>query len=247
MIENQKQKNTYRRVNKNRKIIFFNDLIRGVLRMAEKFMSTLLLLSSSRFLNNDLTNLIGRPLSGLRVAHVITASKGKGVSDLGYLDRTRAIFREQQCAFEDLDLAGKGEVELREILSKFDAVFVNGGSTFYLLHAIRESGFDKVLKELLPRGLIYIGASAGSYVICPTIEMSTWKHQDKYDHYGITDLTGMNLVPFLMSVHYVSENEALLKEKLPTANYPVKILDDEQAVLVKDGVVTLLGGEEIII
>lgn len=210
-------------------------------------MQTLLLISSSRFLKNDLTNILGKPLGSFKIGHVITASKGKGVSDLGYLDRTREIFRENNCDFEDVDVDGKDEVKLREILRKFDVVFVNGGSTFYLLKAIRESGFEKVLKELLPQGLIYIGASAGSYVACPTIEMSTWKHQDKYEHYGITDFTAMNLVPFLMTVHYTLEYRDLLKEKIPTSSYPVKILNDDQAILVNDNEITLLGGEEIIL
>lgn len=90
-----------------------------------------------------------------------------------------------------------------------------------------------------------MGASAGSYVACPTIEMALWKHQDKYDHCGLTDLTGMNLVPFLMSVHYVPEFHDLLKEKTSNSNYLTRILTDEQAILVKDDEVKLLGGEEI--
>ena len=209
-------------------------------------MQKLLLLSSSKFFKNDLTKVLGKPLGDFRIAHIITASKGKGVGHLDYLDRTRDYFKENGCYFEDLDLDGKNEDELREILKNFNAVFVNGGSTFYLLKSIRESGFDKVIKELLPNDFLYMGASAGSYVACPTIEMSTWKHQDKYDHYGITDFTAMNLVPFLLSVHYAPENHDLLKEKSKDAKYPVKILNDEQAILVKDGKVELLGGEEII-
>jgi len=210
-------------------------------------MQTLLLLSSSKFLQNDLTNILGKPLEDFRIAHIITASKGRGVGHLDYLERTREIFKENGCYFEDLDLDGKNEDELREILKNFNMVFVNGGSTFYLLKSIRESGFEKVIKELLPQEFVYMGASAGSYVACPTIEMSTWKHRDKYDHYGITDLTAMNLIPFLISAHYVSENHDLIKKKAEKAKFPVKILDDNQALLVKDDKIELLGGEEILL
>lgn len=113
------------------------------------------------------------------------------------------------------------------------------------MKSIRESGFDTVIKELLPTGFIYIGASAGSYVACPTIEMSFWKHQDKYHHYDLKDFTGMNLVPFLMTVHYTPEYESILREKIPQSKYPVRILTDEQAILVKDDEVTFLGGNEV--
>lgn len=106
---------------------------------------------------------------------------------------------------------------------------------------------DKIIMELLPQGFIYIGINAGSYVACPTIEMVTWIHQDKYDHYGLTDFTAMNLVPFLMSVHYVLEYHDLLKEKIKNSKYSTKVLNDEQALLVKDGNIRLIGGEEIIL
>ncbi len=96
----------------------------------------------------------------------------------------------------------------------------------------------------MPKGFIYIGSSAGSYVACPNIEMACCKHQDG-ERYGLKDLTGMNLVPFLMTVHYDSKYEAILKEKIPQTNFSVKILSDEQAILVKNDNITLLGGEEI--
>lgn len=210
-------------------------------------MKTLLLLSSGSFLDQDLTRYIGKPLKDLRIAHIINASKGKGVSDLSYIERTKERFNKNNCYFEDIDLDGKNEEELRDILKNFNAVFVNGGSTFYLLKAIRESGFDKVIKELLPQGFIYIGASAGSYVACPTIEMSLWKHQDKYDHCGITDLTGMNLIPFLLSVHYIPEFHDLLKDKISQANYKTRILTDNQAILVRGDKIELIGQESEIV
>jgi len=102
-----------------------------------------------------------------------------------------------------------------------------------------------VIKELLPQGFVYIGGSAGSYVVSPTIEMSLWRHQDLYDHYGMTDFTGMNIVPFLTTVHYIPEYEELIRKKIPLAGYPVKILTDNQAILIKDDKITFLGEKEI--
>ena len=206
---------------------------------------TILLLSSSSFLKKDLTNIFHKSFKELKLGHIINASKGKGVASLDYLERTKNIFREHNCKFEDIDLDGKTESELRNMLKNFDGVFVNGGSTFYLLKSIRESGFDKVIKKLLQNGFIYIGASAGSYVACPTIEMASWKHQDKYYHYEIKDFTGMNLVPFLITVHYVPEYRSILKEKILQSKYLVRILTDEQAILIKDGKTTFLGEDEI--
>lgn len=206
-------------------------------------MKRILLLSSTRFLI-DSPRIFEKPFKDLKIAYIITASKS--VPSTAYIDRNRKFFEEQGYNVQEVDLDGKSEDELRNLLKDFEAVFVEGGNSFYLLKSIRESGFDKVIKELLPKGLIYIGASAGSYVTCPTIEMALWKHQDKYDHHGMIDLTAMNLVPFLITVHYKPEYKDLLEEKIPKAQYPTKILDDDQAILIEDDRVGLIGkGEEI--
>ena len=132
------------------------------------------------------------------------------------------------------------------ILDGKDVIYVQGGNTFYLLKHVRESGFDVVVKDLIEKGVIYIGVSAGSYIACPTIEMTAWKSSDD-DYYGVTDLTAMNLVPFLVCVHYNREKyrEGLI-EGIKTSKYPVKILTDEQALLIRNGEVKLIGsGEEV--
>jgi len=204
-------------------------------------MKILLLLSSGQFLNNDLSDYLGKPMKELKIAHVITASKGPGADDLSFLDRTRERFEKWGCYFKDIDIEGKNESELKEVLNNFNTVFVNGGSSFYLLKAIRESGFDKVITEFISRGFIYIGASAGTYVACPTIEMALWRHQDRYDHCGLTDLTAMNLIPCLITVHYKPEYHDLLQQAIPRAHYPTRILKDDQAILIRDEKIELIG------
>ncbi|MFA4942389.1 MAG: Type 1 glutamine amidotransferase-like domain-containing protein [Patescibacteria group bacterium] len=207
-------------------------------------MSTLLLISHGKFLERDLAPLLGRPLKDLKVIHITTAVKGTKTDMTPFWQIVHSALEKQGCLVEDLDIEGKNKEGLRQILKEANIVFVNGGSTFYLLRAILESGLNQVLKELLPQGLIYMGASAGAYVACPTIEVTNWKNKDK-NNFGITDLTAMNLVPFILFVHYVPENREMIKEKIAQANYPTRILTDDQAILVKDDRIEFLGGEEI--
>ena len=98
---------------------------------------------------------------------------------------------------------------------------------------MRRSGFDKMILDLVNQGLIYIGESAGSYVACPTIEMAHWKHQDA-DIVGLNDLTALNLVPYLLTVHYKEENEMLIAEKTRESGLETKILTDNQLILIED-------------
>src|SRR3989338_1774472 len=113
-------------------------------------MQTLILLSSSKLLPLAI-QAIGKPANTIKLSHVITASKD--VDDLGYLERTRAILKDLGVSYEDVDIEGKNEAQLLEIFAGKDAIFVNGGNTFYLLKAVRKSGFDRVVRQLLDKGV----------------------------------------------------------------------------------------------
>lgn len=184
-------------------------------------------------------------VSKIKLAYVTTA--GKPGKDKTHIEVNKKRLREAGCDFEELDIEGKNEDELRELFKDKNAVFVGGGNTFYLLKAVRESGFDKVAKELVEKGVAYIGSSAGSYIACPTIEMATWKKPgEEKDNFGVTDLTAMNLVPFLVKAHYEPEQAELLKDKISQSKYEIKIIKDGQAILVEDDNYKLVGdGEEI--
>jgi len=209
-------------------------------------MKKLFLASNGRcILEKGLEMLIG-PNKPLRLAHVTTAQKG--VDNKEYIKNHQKKLTELGYNFEELDIEGKNEIKLREILQNKDAVWVDGGNTFYLLKAVKETGFDRVIRDLIGKGLIYFGSSAGSLIVCPTIETSLWKISEKdiKNNYGLKDLTGLNLVPFLLRVHYKPEQKNLLEEKVKEIKYPIRILQDNQAFLVQGDDIKLVGeGEEI--
>lgn len=208
-------------------------------------MKKLLLSSNGQFVIEKGIRLFFDDVSKIKLAYITTAAKGS--RDLAYLETDRRLLREGGYDFEELDIEGKDVAEIRKMLAGKDVVWVEGGNTFYLLKAIRESGFDTVIKELIEKGAVYVGSSAGSYVTCPTIEASTWKKPGEgKERFGVTDLTGMSLVPFLLKAHYKPEQRELIKEKVSQAEYPTRILRDGQAILVEDEKYTLVGdGEEV--
>jgi dipeptidase E len=206
---------------------------------------TIILLSSNKFLAQN-PEILGRPFKDCRIAYITTASKAKVITDLSYLERTKQIFTRLGVFFEEIDIADQTEDELRNQLSQFNIIYVEGGSSLYLLQAIKRSGFDNVLKELLQKDVLYLGASAGAMVCCPTIETSIWKHPERFKDVKETELVAMHLVPFLLFVHFTPECESIVKENAAHANYPTKLLTDGQAILVKGEQYELLGeGSEI--
>src|SRR3989344_9334714 len=156
-------------------------------------------------------SLLPKPPQNISVAYITTAADGEeGVKSWINIakEQLQALGISQ---IEDLDIKGKTENELFSILSAKDIILVNGGNTFYLLKHVRESGFDKVVKKLINEEKIYIGVSAGSYIVCPTIEQAHWKPQDRND-FGVIDLTGMGIVDFLITAHFKEETKDIVKE-----------------------------------
>ena len=111
------------------------------------------------------------------------------------------------------------------------------------MKAIRENGFAEILKELLNEGKIYIGTSAGAYIMCPTIEVANWNETGR-DRFDLTDFSALNYVPFVLKAHYTDEQEQKIKANLPTLQYPIRILRDGQGILVENEKYTFFGGEE---
>jgi dipeptidase E len=161
--------------------------------------------------------------------------------DLNYLHEDVATFKKLGIPYQDIDIEGKSEQELQQLLSSFDVIYVQGGDPFYLLKCIKQSGFDKVIKELINKGKLYVGVSAGSYVAGPTLESTLWKKPQRTRH-GLADSEpAMRLVDFLVLVHYQEKHKEAVSEGMKHTTYEVRILTDNQALLVQDGKVTLVG------
>jgi len=75
--------------------------------------------------------------------------------------------------------------------------------------------------------------------------MATWS--DRFDRFGVTDWSALNFVPFLIKAHYTTDMLESLKERARDLPIPMRVLNDKQAVVVKDGEAQLIGGGDDII
>lgn len=145
-----------------------------------------------------------------------------------------------------VDLKEENEQSLKEKLADCDVVYVNGGNTFYLLDWARKSGFDKVIKDLVSQGKVYIGTSAGSLLVGPDISVSGWKSSWDRNIVGLKDFRGLSLVPFVVSPHFTESDRQVLENNMKDVNYPIIALTDKQAVMVFEDKQELIGeGEPI--
>ena len=162
-----------------------------------------------------------------------------------YARATRARLESLGFLVEDVDLKGRSKSSLETTLEQKDVLYVVGGQTFYLLDHMRKSGFGELIGPLVDEDLVYIGPSAGAYVACPSVEMAGWKHPD-INRYGVEDLTGLNLVPFLISAHFEDKFRGEVEAGGDRTSLPVVAITDAQGILVQGDHYELLnpGGHE---
>jgi dipeptidase E len=178
--------------------------------------------------------------SEVSIAFVTTAGYGE-TKNPTWIDKDKDLLR--QCGIRkifDLDLKDKTQDQLERELATADVILVEGGNTFYLLYHARKSGFDNILPKLLSEGKLYVGISAGSYIPCPTVEAATWKHADR-NKVGLKDLTGFNLVPFLITAHFEEGYRTIVEQASRNTKYPIVTLRDGQAILVEGSNYKLVG------
>jgi dipeptidase E len=108
---------------------------------------------------------------------------------------------------------------LRRRLAGFDLVWVMGGNSFVLRRAMKQSGFDTVIRETLATDAIaYGGYAAGAVVAGPSLRGlelmdDPFELPDGYDEPLIW--SGLGLTPFAIVPHYLSRHpEAAAAEKV---------------------------------
>jgi len=124
-----------------------------------------------------------------------------------------------------------------------------GGNAFLLRRAMRQSGFDQIIGELLrDDALVYGGFSAGAVVVTPSLKGIDIMDDPQqlapgYDENILWD--GLGLVDFSIVPHYRSaHDEAAAAERavdfLEKADMPFQPIRDGEVIIVEGRNVTLL-------
>lgn len=173
-----------------------------------------------------------------RLVYIKTAAEDM-VHDGDWMDINKKCLENVGFEVTDYTIKDKKEEELRQDFKNFDAIYVEGGNTFFLLEKAQQSGFIKVIREqVLNEGKPYIGTSAGSVIAGPDI-YPVLRLDDKSLAPNLKGYEGFGLVDFVVLPHWGSEmfKDLYLKQRLEHA-YPGKtkliLLRDNQFVEVKD-------------
>lgn len=110
---------------------------------------------------------IGEFLGGT-VAYIPDAARTLG--DAPFVRAERSSVAGYGLELIDLPLASTPLEIVERTLARVDGVYVASGETFDLMHVLRSTGTDSVLKKHVLAGLPYASSSAGSIVAGPSVE-----------------------------------------------------------------------------
>ena len=157
-------------------------------------------------ITKDVESVTGKKASSLKTAFISTAAEASIGSDKTWLDDDRNGLVKGGFDLFDYTITGKTLDQIKEDLDNCDVIHVNGGNSYYLLYQMRQSRFDKWIKEEVESGRkIYTASSAGGVVISPNIESIRLPEYEE-DAKKLGTFEGVGLVDFLLYPHWGSEN-----------------------------------------
>jgi len=173
--------------------------------------------------------------SGMTAAFIPTAADM--YDSKPWMDADRQALEDMGIIVEDCDIKNMEKEDLYNILKTKDIIFVAGGNTFYLLDWANRCGLSHILPKLLDEGKIYVGSSAGSVLVGPTIE-PVQTFDDPREAPGLTSYIGLGLIDTVILPHYDSEKyeeqyQAVVQEW--SDKVKLQLLQDDEAVLICDG------------
>lgn len=150
---------------------------------------------------SDLAALLGKELSQASVALIPNAkdyySKRPWEFKVGSMVEH---LQEFGLSVETIDLREyRDENTLKQKLSEHDLIWAMGGNTYMLRYEMQQSGFENIIEDLLGKGIVYGGDSAGALVAGQSIAGVELADEPEFAEELLLD--GLKLVPFVILPH----------------------------------------------
>lgn len=183
------------------------------------------MLTSAGFENEivveNIKRIIKKPFKEIKMLVIPTARKNEynkekymlDYINLGFVSDNIIFFNDENPnSYKNLDI---------------DLIYVCGGNTFLLQKYLKKSGFNEEIKKYISRGVIYLGASAGTHIATTNIE-----HVNMFDEnfVNINDYQALNLFNGIIICHYSEEREKAYRELKRYSKYKVYTLKDKELI-----------------
>lgn len=159
-----------------------------------------------------------------------------------WLESLTAILKDVDSEIEIVFLNLSEDIDQKS-LPDCGAYYVSGGNTFFILSRIKKLGLDKFLSREIDNDKFYFGVSAGSMILGQDIKRFSELLNDKNEA-ALEDCSGFKKVPFDIVPHYKESMEDGILAIYENDENPVVAISDNQAVLVTDEEMEIIGPED---
>jgi dipeptidase E len=196
-------------------------------------MKKIFLSSSFKDVAELLPGFVANELSGKTITFIPTAALHEKINF--YVKSGRKALEKMGLKVDELEISTANYSEIESKLKNNDYIYVSGGNTFFLLQELLRTGADKIIKEQIVLGKLYIGESAGSMILSPNIEyvkdMDNYKmatNLNSFDALNILDvypLPHRNCFPFKKTVEKIISKYNDDLPLMPITNSQVIMID----------------------
>ena len=202
---------------------------------------------SNDSIRNALVDLLGKPIAECNALYIPTALHANSNGPALIVRLLRGEFSTSLCevgwkSLGVLELTALPSLEKEHWLQRVqetDALLVEGGDPMYLCYWMQQSGLADLLPKL-PREIVYVGLSAGSMVMTPSIgeDFVRWKSPTGGDRtLGMVDFS---IFPHLDNPDLPDNTLAHAEKWAVGMSVPAYLIDDQTAIKVIDGEVSVV-------
>ena len=178
-------------------------------------------------------DLIKEQIANKKIVFVPTASIREGYT--GYVGSARKLFKKLGAQLIEIDISTEELAKIKEAFEEADVIYFTGGNSFFLIDQLRKTGTDKLLKQQLKNGKLFIGESAGAIVCAPDIS-----YIEKMDpipkDYSQSNNAALNLIDFYVLPHYLTAPFKKATEQIVQALPDLELcaINNSQEIIVQD-------------
>ena len=159
------------------------------------------------------------------------------------MDRVGSCFQRKVDRFELAENVDKID---REELFEYDAVFIEGGNTFQLVQAVRQSNFFNYLADYLADGRIIYGDSAGAIILGQHVKTAFLGDEADEDHEKLQDYRGLSLAgDWAIHCHYQSVERDQIQDQIYETGIPILALSESAGIYMTEKSLKVFGEEPL--
>lgn len=209
-----------------------------------------LLLTSGGITNKKiadaLLDLVGKSASETNLAFIPTAANVEGHDKGWFIDNLYQLKQQKFKMIDIVDVSALPRWNWEERLRFADVLFFSGGVTPHLMYWVEKSGLKELLPEL-SKTRVYVGVSAGSIIMSPTLSFSNQERAKWYkEKFGYEAKEGLGFIDFYIRPHLNSptsphSRKELIEKTAKEIPQIVYAIDDQVAIKVVDGKIKING------